>query len=211
LKTHKKGLAHVSERVLGAVAYEKNEKESSCNFFLALASVMLLSFAFIPATSAYGKGDNWQIGAAGTGSFCVSKGVCGGFGFWGWCAFAGIASGTSGNCQFSQYLHKGTPLGVIQCETSFDVTNWNVSATTNDFVINSGTVTFKPASSTGGCITLLAGAGIFITQTGRNTGEFSAPSDLGIPAVAGHYDLNGVQEGPITFTELQYQVSFSPH
>lgn len=180
---------------------------------LIAASIFLLSsFALFPAISAYGSNDNWQIGAAGTGTMFGN-----GFGFWGWCALAGHTSGTHGDCQFSQYLHMSGNTGSVQCETSFDITGWHSAASLtnpkiNDFFIDSGTVTFNPASSTQACIYFMGLAGFNMEQTGQATAKFVTPSsDTGIPAAPAHYNLNGLVEGPITFTELQYQVALNPH
>jgi hypothetical protein len=177
-----------------------------------LSFIALLAFSSIPIAYGYGSGQNWQIGAAGTGTLCVPDGGCGGFGFWGWCAFTGTTSGTNGDCQFSQYLHQGTVLGTAQCETSFDVTAWHsgpslANPSVNDFFIDTGTMTVNPASATAACVALLQGAGFNVVQTGPGTGSFSPSSDTEIPAAPGHYNLNGLVAPPITYTELQFQVS----
>ncbi|HZW54862.1 MAG TPA: hypothetical protein VFF30_01085 [Nitrososphaerales archaeon] len=176
-----------------------------------LAFTALLILSAVPKVSAYGSGENWQIGASGTGTLCIPNGGCGGFGFWGWCAFYGVSSGTVGDCQFSQYLHSGTVLGTAQCETSFDVTRWHTAAgvypSLTDFFIDTGSVRVNPASATATCISLLQGAGFNVVQTGANIGTFSPTSDTEIPSVPGHYNFNGLVAGPITYTELQFQVS----
>src|SRR3989442_9893430 len=93
--------------------------------FLGLLLAAMLAVFAAPPAGAYGK-ENWQIGFAGTAT-APSTGF--GFGFWGWCAFGGgVSSGTTGDCQFSQYFH--TPAGRLTCEVSLDVTSWDGSGGT---------------------------------------------------------------------------------
>src|SRR5260370_39036041 len=70
---------------------------------LGLAVAALLGVVAAAPAAAYGQA-NWQITFSGTGP---------GFGFWGWCDFAGgttfsnglATSGTTGDCQFAEYFH----------------------------------------------------------------------------------------------------------
>jgi hypothetical protein len=172
---------------------------------LGLLLGILGSTAYV---SAYGSGENWQLGFAGTGSLAGTP-----FGFWGWCTFVGQTSGTSGDCQVSQYLHIGGA-GNIQCETHFEVTGWTAESgaltpLTNepDFFVNSGVITVNPASSTGACAAFLQGAGFDVSITGPGTLTIMGPSDTEFPAAPGHYSFNGFAVGPISYTELQIQVS----
>jgi hypothetical protein len=177
---------------------------------LAIVPISFIALFLAPVASAYSSGDNWQIGVSGTGTECIPNVGCGGFGFWGWCAFSGATSGTSGDCQYSQYLHLD-PLST-QCETHFDITSWHVAlgrTGLQSFFIDSGTVTVDPASATTSCIHFLQHAGFNVVQSGSDTGQFLASSDTGIPATPGHYDFSGEVRGPITFTEFQIQVTDS--
>ncbi|HEV2139342.1 MAG TPA: hypothetical protein VGR53_10930, partial [Nitrososphaerales archaeon] len=70
---------------------------------LPLALITFMSLSLVPVTHAYGKA-NWQVGFAGT----ITVPGSGGFGFWGWCDFAGgtgspATSGTDADCQVSTY------------------------------------------------------------------------------------------------------------
>lgn len=116
---------------------------------------------------------NWQVAFAGTGVFPGS----GGFGFWGWCDFAGgVTSGNAGDCDFSQYFH-GTGGGGVTCQEDFNITSWDASGGT--FVVDAATVTVHPSSVTGPCLSFFPGPGGF-------------PVDFGFPAAAGHYNLGGI-------------------
>lgn len=150
---------------------------------------------------AYGAGENYQIGFAGTGVF-PGTGV--GFGFWGWCAFGGgtsfdpstglALSGSNGDCQVSQYFHSTS--GRVDCEQSINITSWRVIGI--PFFPNfsfSGTSTTHPSSATAAC-PLAGGAPPTFTDF--------AP---GIPATPGHYNFNGLFG---TTGEFQIQVSAIP-
>jgi hypothetical protein len=134
---------------------------------------------------AYTNHANWQIGFAGTGT-APSTGL--GLGFWGWCAFAGVSSGT-GDCQFAQYFHGPSGSG-FTCQESLDVSSFDASGGT--FVIDAATVTVKPSSLTNLCLSFFPGLAGF-------------PVDSGIPAAAGHYNLGGL--GPGMVGEFQIQVT----
>ncbi len=138
---------------------------------------------------AYGGGPaNWQLAFAGTG---VAPGTGFGFGFWGWCELSGgVTAGNDGDCQVSQYVH--TPSGKITCEQDINITSWFVSQVPFPNFVVSGTSNTHPASATALCP--IAG-GVAPSFT-----DF-AP---GLPAVPGHYNMNGVfgQTG-----EFQIQVT----
>jgi hypothetical protein len=154
---------------------------------LVVALTLLSSFALIPAAHAYGKA-NWQVGFSGTFLAVPTAGIPGltveGGGFWGWCDFVGISSGTSADCQVSNYMHIVASSGVfaVTCETSYDVTSWNtqlsapppVGTGLSDFFFISGTTTVHPLSNA-------------ICQSVFGTFPVG---DQFIPAVAGHYNMN---------------------
>src|SRR5260370_13334094 len=85
---------------------------------LGLAVAALLGVMAAAPAAAYGQA-NWQVAFSGTGP---------GFGFWGWCDFAGgttfsnglATSGTTGDCQFAEYFHQ--PGGFSgTCEVSLNL------------------------------------------------------------------------------------------
>lgn len=154
-----------------------------------LLGAAIALFAATPAF-AYGNTDNWQIGFSGTGT-APSTGF--GFGFWGWCAFAGITSGTDGDCQFAQYVHMPSGSGVT-CHESIDVTSWDGSGGT--FVIETANVTVTPASATGPCL------GIF-------PGPAGFPVDTGFPHAPDHYNFGSL--GPGLVGSFQVQVTEIAH
>lgn len=149
---------------------------------------------------AYGAGENYQIGFAGTAVF-PGTGV--GFGFWGWCAFGGgtsfsasglALSGTDGDCQVSQYFH--SPSDGVNCQQSLNITSWNVVGI--PFFPNfsfSGTSTTNPSSAAAAC------------QLAGGVPPSFGPIAPGIPATPGHYNLNGLFG---TTGEFQIQVSAIP-
>lgn len=110
---------------------------------MAAATVVLVGAG--PA-QAYGRA-TWQVTFNGT---AVQPGV-GGFGFWGWCDFAGgLTSGNSADCEYAQYLH--APGGNLTCHDSLDITSWAISRTNDDFLVT-GTATIKPAAVADACLT----------------------------------------------------------
>lgn len=158
-------------------------------------------FAATPA-AAYGA-ENYQLGFAGT-ALVPSVGVT--FGFWGWCAFGGgtgtlPTSGTTGDCNYALYEH--TSPGGITCEQRVDVTSWTIKRSSTfpflpDFFVT-GTASVNPTSAAI-CFGLFPGV---FTPT-------FADFDTLLPAAPGHYNLNGLSIGGVTFTELQIQVSAIP-
>jgi hypothetical protein len=137
---------------------------------LTAASVLAGAMAAASASPAlaYGKA-NWQVAINGTATF---PGTGGGFGFWGWCEFAGgVRSGNDGDCEFAQYIHGPAGSG-FTCHLSLDVSSWD--ATGGTFVIT-GTASVNPTRLTGPCVEFFPG-----------TTPFSG-LDTGIPAAAGQY------------------------
>ena len=164
---------------------------------LAVGSAAILSASLLVAAApvaAYGAA-NWQVAFSGTGT----QPTLDGFGFWGWCDFAGgtsfdsqghATSGTAGDCQVSEYFHTPTVFGAT-CELSADLTGWSIGQN-GDFFF-SGTDVVHPTR-------LKA----FPGSTGSS--PFSNVDSL-IPAVPGHENLNGVFPG---LNELQIQVNAIP-
>lgn len=143
---------------------------------LALSGAALVS-AGMAAVSANPVGAaepaNWQVAFAGTG---VTPGSAG-FGFWGWCDFAGgVTSGNAGNCDFAQYFHAPGGRG-LTCQEDFNITSWDASGGT--FVVDAATVNVHPSSLTGPCLSFFPGPGGF-------------PVDFGFPAAAGHYPIGSI-------------------
>jgi hypothetical protein len=134
---------------------------------------------------AYTNHANWQLGFAGT---AVVPGS-GSFGFWGWCAFAGVSSGT-GDCQVSQYFHVAGGNG-FTCEESIDISSFDASGGT--FVIEAATVTVRPSRLTNQCLAFFPGPAGF-------------PVDTQFPAAAGHYNF-GSQALGAAIGEFQLQVT----
>ncbi len=152
-----------------------------------LLAAALAIFTAAPAF-AYGKA-NWQIGFSGT---AVAPGTGNGFGFWGWCDFAGgVTSGNDGDCQFAQYVHETGGSG-FTCHESLDVTSWDASGGT--FVIEAATVTVTPSSLTGPCLELFPGVAGF-------------PVDTGFPAAANHYNFTSIFLAPGDRGTFQIQVN----
>ncbi len=140
---------------------------------LGLLIVALLGVLAAAPAQAYGPA-NWQITAAATGTF---PGTGLGFGFWGWCDFAGgVSVGNAGDCQFAQYFHAPSGSG-FTCEESLDFTNWD--ATGGTFVVT-GTAKVNPTRLTGPCVSIFPGSASF------------SGVDSGIPAAAGHYNLGSI-------------------
>jgi hypothetical protein len=139
---------------------------------LLLAMVGLLAAVVVASSAspalAYGKA-NWQVAVNGTATF-PSNGM--GFGFWGWCEFAGgVTSGNDGDCEFAQYFHAPAGSG-FTCHLSLDVSSWDASGGT--FVIT-GTASVNPTRLTEPCVEFFPGSA-----------DFSG-MDTGIPAAAGQY------------------------
>jgi len=168
---------------------------------LSVAGVLagaMASVSAIPAL-AYGKA-TWQITFSGT---ATSPGTANGQGFWGWCDFAGGAttgatSGSSGDCEESEYVHALGGAG-FTCEVSLDITAWEIG--TGQFgpsFFITGTATVHPSrpTVTAPCLTYYPGSASF--------GDL----DTGIPGIPGHYNFGGigipgaVGELQITVTEI---------
>jgi hypothetical protein len=159
-----------------------------------LVAAMLGVLTLTPAM-AYGAA-NWQVAFSGTGTLPT----VGGFGFWGWCDFAGgttfnaageATAGTTGDCEYAQYFHEPTVFGAT-CHESTNLTSWYIGSN-GDFFF-SGTATVNPSSLTAFCEN-------FPGSTGPS--PFTNVDSL-IPAFPGHFNLNGVVPG---INELQIQVN----
>jgi len=170
--------------------------------FGVLIAVLLGVLAASPA-QAYGGGQaNWQLTFAGTGP---------GFGFWGWCALSGAtaadfnglpSSGTTGDCQFSEYAHFPGFSGT--CEISMDLTAeggqpaWQIqpsSFTHFDDFFFSGTFLTHPSSP---AQNLTA----FCEQLpGSPPANPYSDFDSLLPAIPGHTNASGF----FGTTELQIQ------
>ena len=161
-----------------------------------VAAAALAGFAATPA-AAYGGGPaNWQLGFAGTATF-PSTGF--GFGFWGWCEFNGVSSGT-GDCQVTQYVHLPAG-GGVNCHQSINVSSWSGSGGT--FVFLSGTTTTSPSSAAAACAAPNGPGGL--------PASFNTPFDTMFPAAPGHYNLTSFFSFPGAVSELQLQVTRIPH
>lgn len=186
---------------------------------LGVLIVLALAVVATPTVRAYGAGATWQLGVSGTGHFVKGPFTGSAIGFWGWCVFVGVSSGSSGDCQISQYRH-GTDGSNVQCGTDFNLTAWHAAPGFNtaltgapDFWADSGNITISPAYETDACAGFLQGAGFHVTVTGPGTLMLiSAPptSDIGFPAAPGHYSYLGVTDRAIMFTQLMYQVTELP-
>jgi hypothetical protein len=189
---------------------------------ILLATIAVLSFT--PLAHAYGAA-NWQVAFSGTFAIPGS----GNGGFWGWCDFAGgtgtpATSGTSADCQISQYFGPGH---AIQVEESISGTAWSEGpchfppcVTPTDFFITDGAMTLSGPTvvqmlptigsqlQSLGCTisgnTVTCSLSIWeILPPGCSPGNCIYSPDTGIPTKAGHFNLNSVigQVG-----ELQVQV-----
>ena len=169
----------------------------------ALVLTVGMAVGATPSASAYGAA-NWQLTFAGTGVF-PSTGI--GFGFWGWCDLAGgttfnsagqATSGTSGDCQFSEYSHNVPGFPSVTCGISFNLMPEDGSPAWTqaqsriipfvDWFI-SGTQVDHPANLAPLCRQLV---GVPLTQT------FSNFESL-LPVIVGHANLKGL----FGTTELQ--------
>jgi hypothetical protein len=139
---------------------------------LVLTVTGLLVVSVVAASAspalAYGRA-NWQVAINGTATF---PGTGTGFGFWGWCEFAGgVTSGNDGDCEFAQYFHGPAGSG-FTCHLSLDVSGWD--ATGGTFVIT-GTASVNPTRLTDACVSFFPGANPY------------SGVDTEIPAAAGQY------------------------
>jgi hypothetical protein len=154
---------------------------------------------------AYGKA-NWQAALTGTFTF-PTTGV--GFGFWGWCDFAGgVTSGDDADCELSEYMHMPKGTGWT-CELSVDATAWDQSI--GDFFPFptfhiTGSLVVHPASLTASekeaCVN-------FFTNSGGSTTFTNI--DTFIPAAPGHYDFGDVVTLFGAVGEFNFTVKQIPH
>jgi len=160
--------------------------------------LILLAFAIFAATPvrAYGPAQ-WQV----TFSFTCSAQPCAGFGFWGWCDFAGSASngvtGTSGDCQITNYNFNGafgipafSPFHISQ-----DIQSWHIATGSGGlppgmpgFFADSGTVSFTGPGTRD--LGLPAGTRVPFVPFCSHGLFFLC--DSGIPAAPGHYTLSTI-------------------
>jgi hypothetical protein len=160
-----------------------------------LAVGLLVVFGAAPG-AAYGGGPaNWQIGVSGT---ATQPGTGIGFGFWGWCVFAGgVTSGNDGDCEVADYLHLPRGGGAT-CERRIDISSWVIqqgSAVPLPTFFITGTATSRPA--TPDCL--------------RSFPPSFTGFDTMFPGAAGHYSLASVFVPPGFVGELQIQVTQIPH
>jgi len=149
----------------------------------AAAALLVAAVALsAPTASAYGKA-TWQT--AFSGSFTY-PGTGWGFGFWGWCDFAGGVNSGGADCQISEYNHNTPFFGPsFNCELSIDATAWDESGFTVDGALPAfavtGTAVVHPANLTdeqkGACLELFAGT---------SSTSFQSANTF-IPALAGNY------------------------
>jgi hypothetical protein len=138
---------------------------------------------------AYGKA-TWQAALTGTFTYPTTGS---GFGFWGWCDFAGgVTSGDDADCEIAEYVHSPAGSGWT-CELSLDATSWDESV--GDFFPfatfhMTGSAVVRPArlpaDEKEACLELL----------GSFTGTSFTNLDTFIPAAPGHYDF-GVFPGSV--------------
>jgi hypothetical protein len=164
----------------------------------ASVPLVVLAFAALAATPAHAYGPaQWQV----TFSFNCNTAPCAGFGFWGWCDFAGSLpdgqSGTKGDCQITNYNFKGAfgipafgPFHINQ-----DIQHWRIA--TGSFTLPHGMAGFFADSGT----VVFTGAGASGLGLPTNTRIPFAPlclqglfflCDTGIPAAPGHYTLSTI-------------------
>jgi|SRR5215467_7273982 len=137
---------------------------------VGVVTATLALVAIATPASAYGKA-NWQLTFAATGTF-PSTGN--GTGFWGWCDLGGgVTSGTTGDCQITQYVHSAAGSG-FTCHESLDLTAW--TGTGGTFLIT-GTGKVTPVSLTDACLGIFPGSSPF---TDVNSG---------IPSTPGHFNF----------------------
>ncbi len=172
----------------------------SRSFLGLLAGAILGVVAATPAL-AYGP-ENYQVGFAGTG---VAPGADFSFGFWGWCAFGGgtvfssglATSGTTADCQFAEYVR--TPLSNVTCHESVNGTSWAIEPSLffpiPTFHVT-GTTTVNPSGTIPACVAIFGSFPLSFTDF-----------DSLIPALPGHYHLNGFFHLP---GEFQIQVTALP-
>jgi len=200
-----------SERatVLGIRSFQTRFEEAmfrrvgSRSFVGLLAAAALGVFAATPAL-AYGA-ENYQIGFAGTALY-PAGGF--GFGFWGWCAFGGgtgslPTSGTTGDCQFAEYIHSSSVRAT--CHQSIDATSWTIEPSVFPGFVGiptfhvTGTATLDPAGAAPICLTLPGVAPASFTDF-----------DTLLPAIPGHTSLPSSFLIPGSVGELQLQVTPLP-
>lgn len=165
----------------------------------AAGAVVTATVALVATASpamAYGKA-NWQTTFAATATV---PGTGNGFGFWGWCDFAGgVTSGTSGDCQVTQYSHTHTG-NSFTCHENVNLTTWSIApsppAGSGDFLVT-GSLTVTPSALTDACVAIFPFTNPFFGV------------DTGIPGAAGHYafGVGGIPGGVPPGTVGTYNVT----
>jgi hypothetical protein len=175
----------------------------------AVLAAAVVAFSAGPALS-YGKA-TWQTALTGTFEF---PGTSFGFGFWGWCDFAGgITSGDDADCQIAEYFHNPPPgMGpAFTCELSINATFWDESGSTFEFVPKpafavTGTAVVHPASLSP------AQKEACLEFFGSTTGTDLQSVNTFIPVVPGHYDFRNVLDAffPGAVGEFNFTVKQIP-
>jgi len=162
----------------------------------AIATATVAFVATATPAMAYGKA-NWQTTFAATATV---PGTGNGFGFWGWCDFAGgVTSGSGGDCQVTQYGHPPGG-GGITCHENVNVTSWSIAPSTltglEDFFVT-GSLTVTPTALTPACVSVFPGSNPFFGV------------DTGIPGAAGHYPfgVGGIPGGAPPGAVGEYNVT----
>ncbi len=127
---------------------------------------------------------NWESAFTGTSTIPIGT-----IGVHGWCAFGGgtafnaqgeATRGTSGGCEYVEYLHAPSGAG-FTCDESITVTAWYIGkGKVYEDLFFSGTDAVNPSGLTGVCVVV----------EGVTSPSFT-DLDSTIPAVPGHYDVPG--------------------
>jgi hypothetical protein len=136
---------------------------------------------------AYGKA-TWQAALTGTFTYPTTGS---GFGFWGWCDFAGgVASGDDADCQIAEYLHASGGTGWT-CELDIDGTSWDQSVQNFPFPTfhMSGSLVVHPGNLTQAEHDACVGFFVYGDPTASYSGRTFTNVDTFIPAAPGHYDF----------------------
>lgn len=175
------------------------------NGLVAVGAATVLAAAagvFASPAHAYGKA-TWQ--AALTGTFVMPT-TGNGFGFWGWCAFAGgVTSGPDADCQIAEYMHGPAGSGWT-CELSIDG-SWTQGPSvfdpsfitfhmTGSLVVHPGNLTIAQKRD---CVD-------FFTLGVDGSTSFS-DTDTFIPAAPGHYAIDPGVVWPGAVGEFNFTVA----
>jgi len=179
-------LPRLKSKVYGQQIEEKLNNHNRILILITTAGLLLLA-TILPGAHAYGNTAQWQVGFSGN---CQTPTTCGGtFGFWGWCEFGGSSgsiadgtTGTSGDCQVTDYAR--TDLGQPNNPThlSIDVTGWTIMPSIESPTGSS----FQITASTLKC----TGPGASLPPTPFTGCALPPGGDTGIPPIAGHYSFS---------------------